>query len=319
VSEFGPGPVFAPVTVTLDGSASLDPDGNPITFQWTQTAGPAASLSNPNAMQPTFTVPQVPRTPSSTVLSFQLVVNDGIQSSAPSFVNITVLNVNRPPTANAGPPQTVNALTTVTLNGNGSSDPDTGDVLTYAWSQTAGPAVTLSSATAASPTFTAPLVTGDTTLTFRLIVNDGAVASGPSTVNILVQFAKAAAGPNDFYTVTPCRLIDTRLAAGPLGGPSLGPSESRTFNLAGACGIPITAVSISVNVTAVGPTTAGYLRILASDAGPSSTSVLNFGAGQTRANNALLTISNDILGGVTVTNGSSGTVDVVIDVNGYLQ
>ena len=127
VNEYGPGPAFPPVTATLDGSASLDPDGNPITFLWTQAAGPVATLSNAAAMQPTFTVPQVPRTPPSTVLTFQLVVNDGMQSSQPSLVNITVQNVNRPPVS-AGPPQTVNELTTVTLTER--ADPDAGDVLT---------------------------------------------------------------------------------------------------------------------------------------------------------------------------------------------
>ena len=69
----------------------------------------------------------------------------------------------------------------------------------------------------------------------------------------------------------------------------------------------------------MGPSAAGFLQILASDAGPSSTSTLNFLVGQTRANNAVLALSNDVLGGVIITNGSTGTVDVVIDVNGYFQ
>jgi hypothetical protein len=78
---------------------------------------------------------------------------------------------NTSPTADAGPDQTVTGGDTVSLNGSGSSDPD-GDPLTYQWQQTGGtPTVTLNNATSAVASFTAP--NQDTTLTFRLTVNDG--------------------------------------------------------------------------------------------------------------------------------------------------
>ncbi len=77
---------------------------------------------------------------------------------------------NQPPVANAGPNQTVTSGATVTLNGTGSGDVD-GDPITFSWTQTAGTVVTLTGATTASPTFTAP--NGVTTLTFQLTVSDG--------------------------------------------------------------------------------------------------------------------------------------------------
>ena len=92
---------------------------------------------------------------------------------------------NQPPTANAGPDQSVDEGDTVTLAGKG-SDPE-GQTLTFAWTAPSG--ITLSSNTAAKPTFTAPDRDEDYTLTFSLKVNDGNSDSEPDTVVISVTVA----------------------------------------------------------------------------------------------------------------------------------
>ena len=90
---------------------------------------------------------------------------------------------NNAPVADAGPDQTVDAGDSVSLDGGGSSDPD-GDTLTYAWTQTSGPSVTLSGASSAAPSFTAPNAAA--TLVFSLTVNDGTDDSAPDTVTVTV-------------------------------------------------------------------------------------------------------------------------------------
>jgi YD repeat-containing protein len=92
---------------------------------------------------------------------------------------------NTAPTANAGPDQTINEGTTVTLNGSGSSDPN-GTIARYVWRQIAGPTVALSNAGAVSPSFTAPRVQSNTTLTFSLKVDDGDYGVAQDDVNVLV-------------------------------------------------------------------------------------------------------------------------------------
>ena len=167
--------------VHLDGTGSSDPDGHALTYAWTQTSGPSVTLSSASAAQPTFTAPVAPAT-----LVFSLKVNDGYLDSTTSTVTITVTRAA--PIAAAGTGQSVMAQSLVHLDGTGSTDPD-GHALTYAWTQTSGPSVTLSSASAAQPTFTAPATSA--TLVFSLKVNDGYLDSSASTVAITVK-AKTA-------------------------------------------------------------------------------------------------------------------------------
>jgi len=170
--------------VTLDGTASYDPDVDPITFRWSQQAGPLVPLSDSRAAQPTFTAPTVGV--AGATLTFGLVVSDGTASSSDS-VTITVEHVNHPPVANAGVPVTVDEGRPVTLDGSLSSDPD-GDPLTYLWTQVSGPVVQLSGADTATPGFVAPPVgPGGADLVFRLIVDDGVVQSAPSEVTVHVK------------------------------------------------------------------------------------------------------------------------------------
>jgi hypothetical protein len=269
-------------TVSLDGTGSTDPNaGDTLNYMWTQTSGPAVTLSDPTSATPTFTAPTGPATltfdltvcdrpagdpdqlcstdsvtinvnapPASTISIGDASATEGgaetftVSLSAPQTGTVTVdfatadgsatapgdytaatgtvtfapgdvsetvtvntiddavvegtetfdVNLsnatgnasiadgtgvgtindndvaNQAPTANAGADQTVASGATVNLDGTGSTDPDVGDTLNYAWSQTSGPSVTLSDPTSATPSFTAP--TGPATLTFNLTVCD---------------------------------------------------------------------------------------------------------------------------------------------------
>jgi hypothetical protein len=189
VANAGPNQsVTAAALVTLNGSASSDADGTIAGYTWSQTAGTTVTLSSTTAAQPTFTAPSPAAT---TTLTFSLRVTDnrgGI--SAPATVNVTVNptgGANAAPVANAGTAQTVNTGFVVTLDGTGSTDSD-GTIASYAWTQTAGTAVTLSSTSTSQPTFTAPAVTTAATLTFSLVVtDDDGAASAASTVNVTVN------------------------------------------------------------------------------------------------------------------------------------
>jgi hypothetical protein len=132
-------------------------------------------------------------------------------------------------------------------------------------------------------------------------------------------FYAAPQAATDFYTVTPCRVVDTRNANGPLGGPELSAGQARTFTVAGHCGIPADAKSVAVNVTAIVPALDGNLQIYPGNAFPLGTSTLNFSAGDNLANNATLTLATNGTGTLGVKNGSSGIVDFLLDVVGYYK
>jgi len=179
-------------TITLDGSASSDPDGDPLTYKWTAPAG--ITLSSDSDQKPSFTAPQVS---ADTQYTFSLVVNDGKADSPTDEVVVTVLQVNKVPVANAGHDQSINEGATVSLDCSGSSDPD-GDALTFKWTAPAG--ITLSSDTDSKPTFSAPDISANTQYTFSLVVNDGNADSPADEVVVTILLANkvpvANAGPD---------------------------------------------------------------------------------------------------------------------------
>jgi hypothetical protein len=121
-----------------------------------------------------------------------------------------------------------------------------------------------------------------------------------------------------FYTLTPCRIVDTRKPAGALNGPALQPNATRLFTLTSSCGIPTSAVAVSANITVV-PSGAGFLTIYAGNGVKPASSNISFSAKKVRANSALIYLATDGSGSVNVYNGSAGTNEFVLDVNGYFR
>jgi len=184
--------------VVLDGSGSSDSDGVVTSYLWTQTEGPAVVLNSTNTAAVSFDAPVVTN---DTLLRFNLTVTDNVgATSTPDMVVVTIKDANQPPIANAGPDQSVNESTTVTLDGSASSDPDGDLPLSYLWTQVGGAHnVTLIGADTANATFTAPNVSpaGDV-LIFSLTVTDakGLASSSPSdSMSITVNNNPQLNGP----------------------------------------------------------------------------------------------------------------------------
>ena len=165
-------------TAILNGSESIDRDGDRLTYDWTitnQPDGSGATVANPTSVMPTVT----PDLDGDYVI--QLIVNDGQVDSEPSFV--TLSTTNSKPVAKPGPDQQISINATVPLDASGSTDVD-GNLLTYQWTlleKPAGSLATLSETTAIQPTLE-PDIEG--TYKVQLIVNDGTVDSEPAIVTL---------------------------------------------------------------------------------------------------------------------------------------
>lgn len=161
-----PQEVLAGDVVTLDGSASSDPEGYAIDWQWTLVSAPAgsdAALDDPSLSAPSFTADAVG------LYQFSLVVNDGQVDSVPAFVAIgavpidgllpngqpcadhsecqsaycdpisVVCQVNLPPTADIVGPTAGETGSELVLDGSASSDPESA-ALSYVWTLDTVPA-----------------------------------------------------------------------------------------------------------------------------------------------------------------------------------
>ena len=174
---------------------------------------------------------------------------------------------------------------------------------TYQWTISNG--TITSSATMPAITFTAGSV-GILTLTCVETDSNGCSSNGGSA-NVMVTGMS-------FHELSPCRVLDTRGA----DGPALAPAGPRTFVAAGKCGVPVDAKAISINLTATAGTAAGDLRAFAAGTPDPQTPIVNYSAGQTRANNGLVYLGP---GGdfILLTGQATGTVHAIVDVNGYFQ
>jgi hypothetical protein len=103
------------------------------------------------------------------------------------------------PFAAAGPDQVVLPSAAVELDGTASQDLD-GTIASYAWTQIAGLPVTLTGASTATPSFTAPAISS--TLTFRLQVTDDEGKTGTDTITVIVNKAPVAAAGDDHSAPT---------------------------------------------------------------------------------------------------------------------
>jgi hypothetical protein len=169
-------------SVTLDGSASVDPNFDVLSYQWSLTSvptGSTATLSSAIAMNPTFTADL------EGVYVASLVVNDGKESSNIDTVTVTAARANAAPTAKAGADQSVYQNTTVDLDGSESTDPD-GDPITYRWtikSHTSLFPPALNDSASDKPRFWATEA-GD--YVFELTVSDGVLNSAADSVTVSV-------------------------------------------------------------------------------------------------------------------------------------
>jgi hypothetical protein len=165
-------------TVRLNGSGSFDPDGDTLSYAWSQVDGPeSVVLEGAATMQAQF------ETSEPGIYEFQLLVHDGEVASGPNSVMVTVeSSENHAPVAVIEDADPVEAGDWVTLDGSGSYDPDQ-DSLTYNWSQTQGLRVMLEDGDRARAGFYA---VAEGTVAFELVVHDGEAASTPASVQVEV-------------------------------------------------------------------------------------------------------------------------------------
>jgi PKD repeat protein len=138
-----------------------------------------------------------------------------------------------------------------------------------------------------------------------------------TAISVPVPVVVAADAGMGFYTLAPCRVLDTRSSL------PLASNVPLVIPVAGAagCGVPASARAVAINVTVASPTAAGVLTLYPGNYLRPVVSTVNFSAGETRANSAILALASDNTGALAAaaTVGTSGTVHLIVDIDGYFQ
>jgi PKD repeat protein len=257
------GPYSAAVgaPVTLDGSASTDPDGSIASYAWNFGNGSSGSGATPSATYATagtFTV--------------TLTVTDNGGASSQASTTVTVTANTQPPVANAGGPYTGTVNVAISFDGGASSDPD-GSVVSYLWNFGDGDTasgVTPVHAYAAAGSYTVRLTVTD---------NDGLTNSASTTAQVsdgsgLQPPVSSPAGPYHGTTASPVA-FDGSASSDPDGtivsydwtfgdgGTASGAKPTHVFSTAGTYTVTLT-VTDDTGLKATATTSAS---ILATNAG----------------------------------------------------
>lgn len=142
---------------------------------------------------------------------------------------------------------------------------------------------------------------------------------------ILAVSTASAAGPFQFYSVTPCRIADTRNPSNAqgTGGPALAAGAVRNFPVVGVCGVPSDAKAAALNVTVVSPTLEGFIKIWPYNTPMPPVSTINFAAGEPAiANGAIVPLTVNPTFQISVVYGTAvpgGSTHLILDVTGYFK
>ncbi len=187
-------------SVTVNGSASKDPDGSIVSYSWTEVSGPSTATIATASSVSTAINSLVQGT-----YVFRLTVTDNSGATGTDTLQVIVNAApNQPPVANAGTSITITLPTnSTTLNGSQSYDPD-GTIAGYSWTQSSGPSTATITGSKTATAAVSSLVAG--TYIFTLTVTDNLGATGTAQVKVIVNPAPnqppvANAGSNQTITL----------------------------------------------------------------------------------------------------------------------
>jgi len=309
-------PTFTP-TITLTPTLSPTPTNTPAntsTITPTQTSTPTLTptstqtstrTSTPTSSPTITSTPTLSPTPTNTPANTSTITPT--QTSTPTLTPTSTPTSTRTSTPTSSPTIT----STPTLSPTPTNTPANTSTITPTQTSTPTPTPT------PSPTFT-PAITQTPTSTATRTPTATITPTFTPTLTLVPTFTptRTPTPGLSYYTLTPCRVLDTRGPAGPYGAPALAAGASRTFVFAGQCGIPAGAVAVAINVIAINPSAEGFLTLFPTGSPFPPTSTINYRTGIVRANNAIIPLGP--LGDMDVVCGqASGNVHAVVDVSGY--
>jgi PKD repeat protein len=226
------------------------------------------------------------------------------------FTNAACAPNEAPLASLSAAPQSGFAPLMVSFDGSASSDPDAGDTIAeYTFDFGDGSAPVTQGSPTIDHTYNA---VGN--YNASLVVKDSRGKSSVNAANVVIQVMP----DGDYYTVTPCRLLDTRTQED--GNAPVPSGTDRQLDVVGVtrCGVSPLATAVAINVTVTQTTAAGHLTVYPADLQqPPLTSTLNFGPNMTRANNAIAVLSADGKLKLRPVMSPSGSTHLVVDVVGF--